>query len=193
MPRHTCALGGQRRILISSLPFWLAGMKLRQLESLLEDVAVFEAPKIALEQFPTSAQLAARIVHAAHGLGDVEGRVVLDLGCGGGVLAIAAALLGAQHVVSLAMTCIAADVLRERLAPSTALHSSAEAVRARASPPPAGGRRRRRGCAGADSGKLRAVRGPARRPAPRERGGPTPRPLGRHGRDVRGLSKRLPL
>ena len=80
-------------------------MKLRQLESLLEDVAVFEAPKIALEQFPTSAQLAARIVHVAHGLGDVEGRVVLDLGCGGGVLAIAAVLLGAQHVVSLAMTC----------------------------------------------------------------------------------------
>ncbi len=74
-------------------------MKLRQLESLLEDVDVFDAPNFALEQYPTSAHIAARILHTAHGLGDVEDNVVVDLGCGGGVLAIAAQLMGAPHVV----------------------------------------------------------------------------------------------
>lgn len=46
------------------------------------------------------AHLAASILHTAHALGDVEDRTVLDLGCGCGVLSIAAALLGAGHVVS---------------------------------------------------------------------------------------------
>jgi putative methylase len=74
-------------------------MKLRQLESLLQDVEPFEKPKVELEQYPTGAHLAACVLHTAHGLGDVEGRYVLDLGCGGGMLSIAAAFLGAGHVV----------------------------------------------------------------------------------------------
>jgi len=74
-------------------------MKLRQLESLLGSVDAFEKPKFALEQYPTSAHLAACIVHTAAGFGDVEDRVVVDLGCGGGVLALGAALCGAAHVV----------------------------------------------------------------------------------------------
>jgi predicted RNA methylase len=74
-------------------------MKLKQLESLLEDVESFAAPKISLEQYATGAHLAARILHTAHALGDVEGRTVVDLGCGCGVLSIAAALMSAGHVV----------------------------------------------------------------------------------------------
>jgi predicted RNA methylase len=76
-------------------------MKLKQLQALLEDVEPFAAPRIELEQYATGAHLAARILHTAHGLGDVEARVVVDLGCGCGVLAIASVLMGASHVVRL--------------------------------------------------------------------------------------------
>ena len=80
-------------------------MKLLQLEALLETVDTFPAPKVALEQYPTSPHLAARVVHTAAGLGDIEDRVVVDLGCGGGVLALAAVLCGASHVVRRCPSC----------------------------------------------------------------------------------------
>jgi predicted RNA methylase len=100
-------------------------MKLKQLQALLEDVEAFEKPKIELEQFATGvrrlalrsclawqqaerfrlpcpgAHIAARILHVAHGLGDVQDCAVVDLGCGCGVLGIAAVLMGAGHVVRL--------------------------------------------------------------------------------------------
>ena len=78
-------------------------MKLKQLQALLEDVDPFATPKIALEQYATSAQVAAHILHAAHAHGDVDGCVLVDLGCGAGVLSIAAVLMGASHVVR---TCV---------------------------------------------------------------------------------------
>lgn len=74
-------------------------MKLRQLESLLEDVDAFQLPKVQLEQYPTSPHIASRVLHTAASFGDIQDRVVIDLGCGGGVLALGAALCGAGHVV----------------------------------------------------------------------------------------------
>ena len=60
----------------------------------------------------SGAHLAASILHTAHALGDVEDRTVLDLGCGCGVLSIAAALMGAGHVVSHRLACAAPAVSR---------------------------------------------------------------------------------
>ncbi|KAI9216416.1 methyltransferase-like protein 5 [Blastocladiella britannica] len=75
-------------------------MKLKELESHLSSVAVFDVPKAHLEQYPTSAHLAARMLYtAATSYGDIEDAAVADLGTGGGILAIAAAMLGASHVV----------------------------------------------------------------------------------------------
>lgn len=76
-------------------------MRLRELESALGCVAPFAEPVAALEQYPTSAHLAACMLHTAHARGDIAGRRVLDLGCGGGVLAIGAALLGAPAVLGV--------------------------------------------------------------------------------------------
>ena len=45
-----------------------------------------------LEQYPTGAHLAACVLAAAHERGDIEDRVVADLGVGGGVLTIASLL-----------------------------------------------------------------------------------------------------
>jgi rRNA N6-adenosine-methyltransferase METTL5 len=76
-------------------------MRLRELESALGQVSAFRAPVAELEQYPTSPHLAARMLHVAASNGDIGGRAVLDLGCGGGILAIGAALLGAPHVVGV--------------------------------------------------------------------------------------------
>lgn len=53
----------------------------------------------------TSAHLAARMAYTAEfEFGDIEDRTVLDLGCGTGMLGIAAGMLGASAVVGLDMS-----------------------------------------------------------------------------------------
>lgn len=73
-------------------------MKLRQLEMLLERVSGFEHPSAEREQYQTPAVLAARLLHTAWLAGDIEGKRVLDLGSGTGILSIGAALLGADAI-----------------------------------------------------------------------------------------------
>ncbi len=63
-------------------------MKLKQLEAELQDVSVFQTPKWDLEQYPTTAHLAARIIYTAHNYGDLEDKKVVDLGVGCGILTI---------------------------------------------------------------------------------------------------------
>lgn len=76
-------------------------MKLRQLEILLERVSGFSSPASHLEQYPTSAPLAARLMFHAAQNGDITGRTTCDLGCGTGILTIGAALLGAEQVTGI--------------------------------------------------------------------------------------------
>ena len=54
-------------------------LKLRQLESHLEDVDAFEQPKILLEQYPTRAHIAANMLHTMQAsFGDIENKYVSD-------------------------------------------------------------------------------------------------------------------
>lgn len=76
-------------------------MRLRQLEIRLQGLDTFRAPRAALEQYPTPAPLAARLLFLAAGNGDIAGRTVLDLGSGTGVLACGAALLDAASVTGV--------------------------------------------------------------------------------------------
>lgn len=73
-------------------------MKQRKLEILLEEVEGFSNPELELEQYQTPSPLAAEILHFAYMQGDLE-ESVQDLGCGTGILAIGAKLLGAREVV----------------------------------------------------------------------------------------------
>ena len=73
-------------------------MKLRQLEMALQKCAGFENPRAAREQYQTPAALAARLLYDAYVGGDIAGKGITDLGCGTGILAIGAALLGARTV-----------------------------------------------------------------------------------------------
>ncbi|KAK1354779.1 Methyltransferase-like protein 5 [Heracleum sosnowskyi] len=77
-------------------------MKLKQLEGLLGSLEQFSHPKIELEQYPTGAHIASRMLFSAeNSFGDISNKVVADFGCGCGTLGLAAALLGAEHVIGV--------------------------------------------------------------------------------------------
>jgi putative methylase len=71
-------------------------MKKRRLEILLEKVEGFPQPSPEREQYATPAKVAAEMLYFAHMRRDLG--LVCDLGCGTGVLAIGAALLGARAI-----------------------------------------------------------------------------------------------
>ncbi|CAJ0923895.1 unnamed protein product [Ranitomeya imitator] len=58
-------------------------MKLKQLESCLQQVNGFESPKLLLEQYPTRPHIAACMLYTIHNtFDDIEEKVIADLGCG---------------------------------------------------------------------------------------------------------------
>lgn len=85
-------------------------MKLKRLKSILDDVDSFETPKVHLEQYPTPPDIAAEMMHHIFAQGEIEGKLVADLGCGGGILSVAASLLDAGHVVGFDVDAAALQV-----------------------------------------------------------------------------------
>jgi putative methylase len=73
----------------------------RALAQQLGVVAGFDDPRAPLEQYRTPPDVAAHLVHVADMHDDVEGRTVVDLGCGTGMLALAAALRGPDLAVGV--------------------------------------------------------------------------------------------
>jgi len=71
-------------------------MKKKQLEMMLERLEGFGRPSFQKEQYATPASVAAEMLFLAAMRGDLG--TVCDLGCGTGVLAIGAALLGARAI-----------------------------------------------------------------------------------------------
>ncbi|MFN3268361.1 MAG: METTL5 family protein [Zestosphaera sp.] len=59
----------------------------------------FKIPKEELEQYVTPSDIVADLVWSAFIAGDIEGRVVYDLGCGTGRLALASSMLNSKYVV----------------------------------------------------------------------------------------------
>lgn len=78
----------------------MAGPSRRTLARTLERLEDFADPSVALEQYLTPPDIAAHVCHRARLFDDLEGWV-LDLGTGTGMLAIAAALSGADRVVGV--------------------------------------------------------------------------------------------
>jgi predicted RNA methylase len=70
-------------------------MRLKHLEAALSSITrEFPTPKVALEQYPTSAHLAASVIQLAMDNGDLgDDKVCLDLGCGTGMLTVGAAFI----------------------------------------------------------------------------------------------------
>jgi putative methylase len=73
-------------------------MKQKQLEILLQQVPKPTSPIPHLEQYTTPAVIAADVVYTAYQWGDIRDKIIVDLGCGTGMFAIGAYLMGAQKV-----------------------------------------------------------------------------------------------
>ncbi|MEM4523744.1 MAG: 50S ribosomal protein L11 methyltransferase, partial [Archaeoglobaceae archaeon] len=68
----------------------------KEIEIILESLDGFKNPKVELEQYVTPSNLAGFVVTMAKLFGDLN--LVVDLGCGTGILAIASAILGAYSI-----------------------------------------------------------------------------------------------
>lgn len=89
-------------------------MKLKEFEANLQQLQTFDDPKVQLEQYATRPHIAARMLYTIDtSFGDIEDKLVGDLGCGCGVLSVGAAMLGAG-------CCIGFDIDEDALAISLA-------------------------------------------------------------------------
>ena len=76
-------------------------MKQKELEIILQKVPTFEKPSPMLEQYLTPAKIAADIIFIAYQFGDIEDKIVFDLGCGTGIFSIGAKIMGAKKVLGI--------------------------------------------------------------------------------------------
>ena len=91
-------------------------MKLKNLQSLLEGFEGPPEPKIELEQYPTPPRLAAEVIFDAATLrGDIEGKIIADLGCGCGILSIACLVMGAKEVHSFDCDPVSIEAAKRNL------------------------------------------------------------------------------
>ena len=73
-------------------------MSKSRLAIVLSGLEAFHEPKMGQEQYATDGEVGASVLWNAYLLGDIEGKVIDDLGCGTGILGIGALLLGANQV-----------------------------------------------------------------------------------------------
>lgn len=89
------------RIIKQFFYFSFSHMKKKELEILLQKVPIYEYPNPYIEQYMTSANIAADIIFNAFALEDIQDKTILDLGCGTGVFSYAAKLAGAEKVIGI--------------------------------------------------------------------------------------------
>jgi putative methylase len=88
-------------------------MKKKALEMALSQIPAHPSPKPHLEQYKTPVNIASDVLFFAHSLGDIEDKSIFDLGCGTGIFAIGAKLLGASKVLGIDVDDKAIQIARE--------------------------------------------------------------------------------
>ncbi len=74
----------------------------RHLEMILSRLSLPPKPKLEWESYPLDSESAAEVAYIAGWINkDIQGKSVIDLGCGSGILAISAALMDAKDVVGV--------------------------------------------------------------------------------------------
>uniref|UniRef100_A0A8C0FV18 Methyltransferase-like protein 5 n=1 Tax=Bubo bubo TaxID=30461 RepID=A0A8C0FV18_BUBBB len=91
-------------------------LKLKELESCLQQVDTFESPKLLLEQYPTRPHIAACMLYTIHNtFDDIENKTIADLGCGCGMLSIGSAMLGAGLCVRFDIDADALEIFNSSI------------------------------------------------------------------------------
>ena len=76
-------------------------MKKKQLEMFLQQTPNFPHPQPSLEQYQTPASIASDVLFFAYQHYDLQGKNVVDLGCGTGIFSFGAAVLEAKEVIGI--------------------------------------------------------------------------------------------
>jgi len=76
-------------------------MKKKQLEMILQKVPSYENPNPYIEQYMTPADIAADIIYTAFQYDDIQGKKIVDLGCGTGIFSLGAKIAGAEEVIGI--------------------------------------------------------------------------------------------
>ena len=71
----------------------------RDLEVVLSKLKGFEKPSLTLEQYPTPSNIAAEWAWNMALKGEVAGKVIVDAGCGPGIIGLGLLLLGARKII----------------------------------------------------------------------------------------------
>lgn len=90
-------------------------MTRKQLAILLSKLKPFSNPKIRLEQYPSDSEEISNILWQAYMFGHIEGKTLLDPGCGTGIIGIGALLLDAKKVIFLDVDPDALKILEENI------------------------------------------------------------------------------
>ncbi len=85
-------------------------MKKKELEIELQKLSSHPDPDVDLEQYMTPGDIAATLLRLAFTHSSVKDKIVCDLGCGTGRLAIGSALLGAEKVVGVDVDDFALEI-----------------------------------------------------------------------------------
>ncbi|MBI1969055.1 50S ribosomal protein L11 methyltransferase [Candidatus Woesearchaeota archaeon] len=86
-----------------------------RLAILLSQLKDFSNPDAKIEQYPMDSEIGAEMLWNAYFLGDIEGKIIGDLGCGTGILGIGALLLGAKVVYMVDIDPEAVSICKENL------------------------------------------------------------------------------
>ncbi|OGS57180.1 MAG: hypothetical protein A3K60_05745 [Euryarchaeota archaeon RBG_19FT_COMBO_56_21] len=88
-------------------------MKKQQLEIGLQKLTPLPKQSARLEQYATPAHVAADMLWEAYTAGDIEGKSIVDLGCGNGIFAIGAKILGAKSALGVDLDPEAVKIANE--------------------------------------------------------------------------------
>lgn len=87
----------------------------KRLEMALSNLESYEFGEVRVEQYSTPSSIAADILWDCYMKGGLEGKVIVDLGCGSGILGIGCLMLGAKKVHFVDSESSALDLLAKNL------------------------------------------------------------------------------